>query len=49
MNPMRLRVLLSILILLLSGLAAAKEPLVFTDPGQEARYQQLTLELRCLV
>ena len=28
---------------------AAGEPLIFTDPEQEARYQQLTVELRCLV
>jgi cytochrome c-type biogenesis protein CcmH len=28
---------------------AASEPLIFTDAEQEARFQQLTLELRCLV
>lgn len=27
----------------------AKEPLVFNDPELEARYNELTLELRCLV
>lgn len=27
----------------------AQEPLVFDNPEMEARYQQLTLELRCLV
>jgi len=49
MNPMNIRILLLTLTLLFSGLAAAKEPLVFTDPEQEARYQHLTTELRCLV
>ncbi|MBT8047833.1 MAG: cytochrome c-type biogenesis protein CcmH [Xanthomonadales bacterium] len=29
--------------------AFAQEPLVFDTPEQEARYQQLTVELRCLV
>lgn len=29
--------------------AQAAEPLVFDDPEQEARYNQLTLELRCMV
>jgi cytochrome c-type biogenesis protein CcmH len=29
--------------------AFAGDPLVFTDAEQEARYQQLTVELRCLV
>ena len=28
---------------------AAKEPLIFMNPEQEARYNELTLELRCLV
>ena len=29
--------------------ALAQEPLVFDDPEQEARYKQLTEELRCVV
>jgi cytochrome c-type biogenesis protein CcmH len=29
--------------------APAQEPLVFDDPAQEARYRQLTGELRCVV
>ena len=29
--------------------APAQEPLVFDDPEQEARYRQLTEELRCVV
>jgi len=35
--------------LLLSGSAFAQEPLEFDTAEQEARFQQLTLELRCLV
>jgi cytochrome c-type biogenesis protein CcmH len=38
------------LIMALIGSAfAAQEPLVFDTPEMEARYNQLTLELRCLV
>ena len=38
------------LILALTGSAyAAQEPLVFDSPEMEARYNQLTMELRCLV
>ena len=37
------------LILFAFSAAASQEPLVFNDPEQEARYNQLTLELRCLV
>ena len=40
---------LSLFLLVLSGSAFAQEPLAFDTPEQEARFQQLTLELRCLV
>ena len=47
---MNLRVLCLAVILVLTTFAAlAQEPLVFDDPEQEARYNELTLELRCLV
>jgi cytochrome c-type biogenesis protein CcmH len=36
-------------LLLLAGAAWSQEPLVFDSPEQEARYNDLTLELRCLV
>lgn len=45
-----LAVSLTFLLLALStGSALAQEPLVFDTPEQEARYTQLTVELRCLV
>jgi len=37
------------LILLLAAPLLAQEPLVFDNAAQEARYNDLTLELRCLV
>lgn len=41
---------LAVMLAALSVSAAfAQEPLVFDTPEQEARYQQLTVELRCLV
>ena len=40
---------LSLFLLVLSGSAFAQEPLEFDTAEQEARFQQLTLELRCLV
>lgn len=40
---------LTLTLLLLACSALAQEPLVFDDPEQEARYNQLTVELRCLV
>ena len=43
------RIALATLTLLLSSLAAASDPLIFTDAEQEARYLKLTSELRCLV
>jgi cytochrome c-type biogenesis protein CcmH len=46
----RLRAFLAVVTLVLVVPAfAGGEPLIFTDAEQEARYQQLTLELRCLV
>ena len=46
----KFKVFLAVLTLALMVPAfAGSEPLVFTDAGQEARYQKLTLELRCLV
>ena len=35
--------------LLFAGAALAAEPLVFETPEQEARFNELTVELRCLV
>lgn len=37
------------LLLLLAAPLLAQEPLVFKDDAQEARFNDLTLELRCLV
>ena len=34
---------------LMSGIALASAPLVFDNPEQEQRFQDLTEELRCLV
>jgi len=46
----QLRVFLAVVALAMMVPAfAGSEPLIFTDAEQEARYQQLTLELRCLV
>jgi cytochrome c-type biogenesis protein CcmH len=46
----RLRIILTVVTLVMMVPAfAASEPLIFTDVEQEARYQQLILELRCLV
>lgn len=42
-------VLAALLSLLAAFAASAQEPLVFSDPEQEARYNKLTLELRCAV
>jgi len=43
------RLILATLMLFLCTLAAAADPLIFTDSEQEARYLHLTTELRCLV
>ncbi len=47
MNPGR--ILLVIALLLSVTAARAADPLVFDDPSMEERYNELTLELRCLV
>jgi cytochrome c-type biogenesis protein CcmH len=49
MTARGLRVLLAAASLLLACHAIAKEPLIFMNPEQEVRYNELTLELRCLV
>ena len=49
MKSNKLHMLILTIALLLTGLAQAAEPLVFTDAEQEARYKHLTTELRCLV
>ncbi|WP_297527877.1 cytochrome c-type biogenesis protein [Thiohalobacter sp.] len=41
--------MLLFLLCLLAPARAAVEPLVFDDPGEEARYRALIAELRCLV
>ena len=43
------RILLTTVLMLLSIALLAQEPLVFEDRAQEDRYNDLTLELRCLV
>jgi cytochrome c-type biogenesis protein CcmH len=45
----RLILILACLMLLGAAAVAAQEPLVFDDPAQEARYKDLTEELRCTV
>lgn len=45
----RLRILLAVVTLVLIAPAVAGDPLIFTDAEREARYQKLTVELRCLV
>ncbi len=45
----RLRILLTAAVLALACQAVAQEPLIFMSPEQEARFNELTLELRCLV
>jgi cytochrome c-type biogenesis protein CcmH len=42
-------VCLTVAALVLMTPVRAEDPLIFTDAEQEARYQQLTAELRCLV
>jgi len=45
----KLKLLLAAAALVLALESVAKEPLIFMNPEQEARYNELTLELRCLV
>jgi cytochrome c-type biogenesis protein CcmH len=49
MMAYKLRIFLAAAALVLACQAVAKEPLIFMNPEQEARYNELTLELRCLV
>jgi cytochrome c-type biogenesis protein CcmH len=50
LNAMIKRILsLTATLILVAFSALAQEPLVFDDAEQEARYNQLTQELRCLV
>jgi len=46
---MKLKILLCAFLWVLAAPLLAQEPLVFEDAAQEERYNQLTLELRCLV
>ena len=46
---MRKFVILAAALLAVVLTAQAADPLVFDDPEQEARYNKLTLELRCMV
>ena len=41
--------LLTLTLVLITAVVQAAVPLVFDDPTQEERYNELTLELRCLV
>jgi cytochrome c-type biogenesis protein CcmH len=41
--------LLTLTLVLITAVVQAADPLVFDDPTQEERYNELTLELRCLV
>ncbi len=45
----RLKFLLAVVTMALTFSVFAADPLIFDDAEQEARYQQLTVELRCLV
>ena len=49
MMATKFKVLLVAATLVFACQLAAKEPLIFMNPEQEARYNELTLELRCLV
>ncbi len=49
MKSSRLRNLVAAVTLLLIIPVIADDPLIFTDADEEARYQQLTAELRCVV
>lgn len=49
MMATKFKVLLVAATLVFASQLAAKEPLIFMNPEQEARYNELTLELRCLV
>ena len=44
-----MKTIFAVVLLMLASVALAQEPLVFESPEQEARYIELTTELRCLV
>jgi cytochrome c-type biogenesis protein CcmH len=49
MTTRAFKIALATAALFVAGFAMAADPLVFTDPAKEARYKELTVELRCLV
>lgn len=49
MKSSPLKIIFTVITLMMMTPALADDPLVFTDAEQEERYQQLTVELRCLV
>lgn len=49
MKIKRLKIFLAAVTLTLATPVLTGDPMVFTDAEQEARFQQLTVELRCLV
>ena len=44
-----MKTIFAVVLLMLASVALAQEPLVFESPEQEARYIELTTELRCMV
>ncbi len=49
MKSSRFRILVAAVTLILIIPVIADDPLIFSDADEEARYQQLTAELRCVV
>ena len=44
-----MKIIFTVVLVMLASATLAQEPLVFESPEQEARYIELTTELRCLV
>ena len=44
-----MKTIFALVLTMLASVAVAQEPLVFDNPEQEARYIELTTELRCMV
>ena len=44
-----MKIIFAVVLVMLASATLAQEPLVFESPEQEARYIELTTELRCLV
>ncbi len=44
-----MKTIFAVVLIMLASVVLAQEPLVFESPEQEARYIELTTELRCLV